>query len=224
VEKNWFAFSLSTLGWSFRKKKMITKSVDGKRCLGGSRARLLLAFCAAAVVLCLPPSVWAVRLFVFDNVSVVENGQLYRSSQMSESGFLDAVHKWRLASVVNLRGAHPGTDWYDAEVRACTSAGVQHFDIQLSARSLPPPEKILSLLKVLDRGPYPMLIHCRSGRTAQALPRPCIWWSAEVRRLNKPLRSLLGSLDIFHSGKLRRWMSLSNSLSSEAMGSRCGNG
>jgi protein tyrosine phosphatase (PTP) superfamily phosphohydrolase (DUF442 family) len=135
------------------------------------------------LLLILPPSVWAVRLFVFNNAAVVEEGQVYRSSQMSGDDIVQAAQRWKLASILNLRGSHPGEAWYDAEIRAGKEAGVVHYDIPMSARSLPRPEQVRELLDILDKGPYPMLIHCKSGADRTGLASTL--FLVEVR--NRPL-------------------------------------
>src|SRR5207247_355392 len=66
-------------------------------------------------------------------------------------------------SVLNLRGANPGTPWYDAEIAASSELGLAHYDYPLSAKRFVTGEQIAEILEIVRGAPKPLLIHCKSG-------------------------------------------------------------
>jgi protein tyrosine/serine phosphatase len=97
------------------------------------------------------------------NFHVVEEGQVYRSAELSKAGFEREIHAHHIRSVLNLRGPHPDDAWYQDELAAAHEHGAEHFDVGISARSAVPSDKIAKILAVLRDAPKPILIHCQSG-------------------------------------------------------------
>src|SRR5262249_56589866 len=65
--------------------------------------------------------------------------------------------------VVNVRKEDPGNVVHDREEAACRAAGADFVTIPLSAKNLPPPDRMREVLDVFHKGAQPMLVHCRSG-------------------------------------------------------------
>jgi protein tyrosine phosphatase (PTP) superfamily phosphohydrolase (DUF442 family) len=97
------------------------------------------------------------------NFHTVSAGILYRSAQLSKSGFKAAVSAYGIKSVLNLRGANAGSPWYDEEIAAAGESGLAHFDYTLSARRFVTSQQIAEILDIVRRAPKPLLIHCKSG-------------------------------------------------------------
>lgn len=109
------------------------------------------------------------------NVHTVVSGKVYRSATLTGNNYtgntanwsgngLDAVLKQKnIQTVINLRGGSISDDWYRLEVASCERDKVAHKDIALSARLLPPPDKMKDLLDTFDHARYPILIHCQGG-------------------------------------------------------------
>ncbi len=93
---------------------------------------------------------------------------LFRSAQMyrGHSRTLLAAHG--IATVVNLRGANPGTHWYQAERDACADLGIEHVDCALHSRRLPARQRLLALLTVYETAARPMLLKCSGGADRSA--------------------------------------------------------
>lgn len=64
---------------------------------------------------------------------------------------------------MNLRGYDTRPQWHREEVAEAARLGVAHFDLHLSARSLPRPEELQKLLALYRQAPEPILVHCDSG-------------------------------------------------------------
>ncbi len=96
------------------------------------------------------------------NRGVVAPGVVYRSAQ-PVGDWAARVREDRLATVLNLRGGSDSDPWYRAEVEATRELGVAFYDLPMSATVRPTRRQLLSVLDLLDRCRYPLLIHCKSG-------------------------------------------------------------
>lgn len=97
------------------------------------------------------------------NFHTVVEGQLYRSAQPDRARLLSYVRSHGIRTIVNLRGAQPGVEWYDEERTAALEARVDIVDFGMSASELLPPERLADLVTLLRDLPKPILIHCRTG-------------------------------------------------------------
>jgi predicted protein tyrosine phosphatase len=102
---------------------------------------------------------WALR----ENFRTVVRGQVYRSGQLGPAALESHVSRYHLRSVLNLRGANPDEEWYQAERATARALGVRHYDLATDSESAPNPEELRELIRVLDRCERPLLIHCHSG-------------------------------------------------------------
>ncbi|MCK7578152.1 MAG: tyrosine-protein phosphatase [Chromatiales bacterium] len=103
------------------------------------------------------------HLQVSGNLYPLIEGQYYRSAQLAPARLETVVVNQGIRSILNLRGAQPGEEWYDAEVALAERLHVAHYDVRLSARRAVPAEKIESILALLRQAPKPVLIHCQAG-------------------------------------------------------------
>ncbi len=97
------------------------------------------------------------------NFREIVPGKFYRSAQLEPIGFKDAIVHHGIKSVINLRGERKNELWYQNEIAVCADEKVDHFDINIGLGDLPKPETLKALVEKLEAGPYPMLMHCRSG-------------------------------------------------------------
>ncbi|MFM6930464.1 MAG: fused DSP-PTPase phosphatase/NAD kinase-like protein [Bdellovibrio sp.] len=97
------------------------------------------------------------------NFHEVDRGNFYRSAQLNEKEFARYIQKYRIQTIINLRGQNPDQPWYQDELAVSQKYGVQHFDISMSAKALPHRENLLRLLELYETAPRPILIHCQGG-------------------------------------------------------------
>ena len=102
-------------------------------------------------------------LHLTGNFHTVIAGEFYRSAQMQGDDLARWTDRHGIRSVVNLRGAHLGTDWYDAEIASARELGLAHFDVQMSAADHIDAATAETLLAVLKQAPKPVLVHCQGG-------------------------------------------------------------
>ena len=101
-------------------------------------------------------------IYIHDFRTVIPN-QVYRSRQLSGQQLIKTVDEYRLKSILNLRGAHPGDDWYNHEVNVSKQNHIQHYNISLDSNTLPTPSQFRKLVHIIGTAPRPLLVHCESG-------------------------------------------------------------
>lgn len=111
----------------------------------------------------LPLLAWLFSVLVAGNFATVEAGDLYRSAQLRPSQLAQVTQEHRLRSVLNLRGAHLGAPWYDEELNAASTLGLQHLDLRFSANEEATLAQMDELVDALRRAPKPVLVHCMGG-------------------------------------------------------------
>jgi len=112
---------------------------------------------------------WAGALYATGNLHAIVPGAAYRAAQLSDGQIADAVHKYGIRTVINLRGPNPGTEWFDREVAATRALGVQHIDFRMSAREELDEARLGELVRLLHTAQPPLLIHCEGGADRSAL-------------------------------------------------------
>lgn len=106
----------------------------------------------------------------YTNFHEVDPGNFYRSAQLYPWEIEEYVAEHGIKTVINLRGARPGSNWYDRETAVLEKLGAQQIDISMSASRIPHRADLLRLLEAYENAPRPILIHCRVGadRTGEA--------------------------------------------------------
>ncbi len=127
------------------------------------RTATIIATVAAAA------GIWAGYLRATGNFHAVEDGAVYRSGQLSGSQFARRIQENGIKTIVNLRGSNTGESWYDDEIKASTSAGVQHIDFGISAGQELTNGEVGKIVALLRDAPRPILIHCEAGSDRSGL-------------------------------------------------------
>lgn len=113
-----------------------------------------------------------VNLFekIFDNFHEVQPGFLYRSAQLSYRKFAHYIKKFKIKTIINLRGKNKHAKWWQQEKIYAQKFGAQLFNIATSALRPSTKHEICELLALYDHAQKPILIHCYSGsdRTGEA--------------------------------------------------------
>jgi protein tyrosine/serine phosphatase len=122
--------------------------------------RLLIGVAALGIGLCLAP---LAAPYINNNFHVVADGEAYRSAQPSPGDIRRYFAQHRIATILNLRGASPGSTWYDREVATSSELGIQHVDFRMKANRVLTSDEAKRLEAILETAPRPLLIHCRDG-------------------------------------------------------------
>jgi len=137
------------------------------RLAGGKRAHSRAAIALSAVVAFVGATA-AVRPLL-DNVHPVVPGTVYRSAQLDPEHLEAIITRYHIRSILNLRGARPGSRWYDDEVATAVRCGVDHADVELSPERDVPVSEAEKLVRLMDDLPKPLLIHSQVGADRSGL-------------------------------------------------------
>ena len=97
------------------------------------------------------------------NFTVVEDGKLYRSAQLTTQELEEAVQKYHIKTVISLRGSPGETSYYEREADTLTRLQVKFVPVPLSDDFYPNENDLRIILTEFESGQYPILIHCRVG-------------------------------------------------------------
>ncbi len=97
------------------------------------------------------------------NVHTVIEHRLYRSGTLGASAFDALLQKDGIRTVINLRGPHVGTPWYDDERRIAEARGVHLVDLSWSAGRELSDDMVAAFYDAVGKAEGPILIHCMSG-------------------------------------------------------------
>jgi len=103
------------------------------------------------------------------NFYAVTNGQFYRSAQLDKDELVHYIKKYRIKSILNLRGKNKHFRWYREEIEISQKMGVIHYDFGMSARRELDNKKINKILDILLKAPKPILVHCQAGADRSGL-------------------------------------------------------
>jgi protein tyrosine phosphatase (PTP) superfamily phosphohydrolase (DUF442 family) len=137
------------------------RHVRGKPLLLGALLGLLLMLLAEVL-----------RVFLGSNFHTVVPHHCYRCGQPTPSSLAALVHALHIRTVINLRGWQIDEDeelWFRPEVDAAAALGVKLVHISLSAYTPPSAQEFRALIRALDEGPEPILLHCHSGSDRSGL-------------------------------------------------------
>ena len=101
------------------------------------------------------------RLF-YDNFSPVIKGKIYRSAQLSGPELRKIIKKYRIRTIINLKGLKTNKN-YKIESEIANKNNVKLFNFKFSAHKLPSYLKLNALIDTLINAEKPILIHCHRG-------------------------------------------------------------
>jgi len=103
------------------------------------------------------------QLYGAGNVHEIIPGQVIRGAQPSPAALGKLIDRYKIRTVLNVRGCCWPDEWYVGEAKLCQERGVNLEDVSFSAVHLPSRHELRILVDVLDRAERPIFVHCRHG-------------------------------------------------------------
>ncbi|OYR19836.1 tyrosine-protein phosphatase [Brucella thiophenivorans] len=97
------------------------------------------------------------------NVHTIIDREAYRSNQPDPLRIAQLQSLYGIRTIINLRGAEPGSKWYDDEVATSNVLGIQHADYEMSSSRQLTSEQTRALIALMQKAEKPILIHCKAG-------------------------------------------------------------
>jgi protein tyrosine/serine phosphatase len=107
--------------------------------------------------------------FKTGNFHTITTGEAYRSAQLNKDQLEYYTNKYKIMSILNLRGKEPESKWYKDELAISDARHIAHYDIAMSALSEPAPKDIEEMINIFRSAPRPILIHCLGGADRSGL-------------------------------------------------------
>jgi protein tyrosine/serine phosphatase len=99
---------------------------------------------------------------IWSNFAPVVPGRVYRCNHPSPARLSELASRYRLRTLVNLRGHRScGSDALSRE--AASQLGLEHVDMAFESRGAPHRERILRFAAMYRELQFPILMHCKSG-------------------------------------------------------------
>jgi len=124
------------------------------------------------------------------NFRSIDAAKCYRSGQLSGSVLEEHIRKEKLRCVLNLRG-DSRAKWYADEKKVCEKSNVELVSIEVSLGKLSDPKELLTLAERIEKGPYPMLMHCKNGSDRSGLGSVFYQMIAQKKNLDEALATQL---------------------------------
>lgn len=122
----------------------------------------------AILIIFISPVIYVIDAIHRANFGVVVEGEAYRSGQMNAEQLAQVIRKYRIQSIINLRGTNT-SEWYQDEVKLTAKLNVRHYDFALSANREVSVDEMDIIIKTLRAAPKPVLIHCKAGADRSGL-------------------------------------------------------
>lgn len=132
----------------------------------------------------------AYRVVLGPNWHTVQSGRIYRAAQLTPKELEQAMARFGIRTVINLRGTCPGDDWYREEAAVLNHHGIRLVDINLSSAMPPPVPEFQRLVNAVSTCEYPLLIHCRRGSDRTGVGATVALLAASDQSLERALHQM----------------------------------
>ena len=165
---------------------------------------------------CLAGFMYRASVFrISKNFDEVDPGKFYRSAQLTPQELEEVIQKYGIKTVISLRGAPEHSEWVKPETDVLAKYNVKFVPASWTIDYFPDRGNFLLFANALKEGPYPILVHCRTGadRTgeASALYQVEFMHLSKDEAIKSSLRFDHWHVEKFHPAKaefVRRWKGL----------------
>lgn len=134
-----------------------------KRLFGTFWGKSIAAVVGGVALVAASCGAWVGWIQSYGNVHVEFDGDVIRTAQLDPTSMSRLLKEHGIKTVINLRGANPGDDWFEGEIAATGQAGARYISLGLSANREPDDQLLSTLMNALRTAPKPILVHCNWG-------------------------------------------------------------
>jgi protein tyrosine/serine phosphatase len=97
------------------------------------------------------------------------DGSAYRSAQLFSFNMPYYLERYKIKTILNLRGEQKNKSWYQNERRIAQEHNVTLINFKMSSRKYLDFNRTSKLVKILKKSKKPILIHCEGGADRTSL-------------------------------------------------------
>lgn len=117
----------------------------------------------AILVLIFLATQYSSKFRITKNFYEEDPGRLFRSAQLTESELEEAIAKYKIKTVISLRGEPPSVFGGEPEAVTLARKKILYYHFGLDTDYYPSKEDLNKILDLFHDAPKPILIHCRTG-------------------------------------------------------------
>ena len=110
---------------------------------------------------------WSGYFLLYGNFHKVDK-DIYRSAQLFSFNMPYYMKKYKIKSILNLRGAS-SDKWYKDELKISKEYNITHYDYGIGDRRVASKKEMDGILSIIKKAPKPLLIHCKAGADRTSL-------------------------------------------------------
>ena len=152
---------------------------------------------------------------ITENFYEVDPGKFYRSAQLAPDELTAIIDKYKIKTIISLRGAPTSFKWMGREVEIAKEKNVNFIDVGYTVHYFPSTEQLRRFANALMTAERPILVHCKTGsdRTGEATAVYAIEYMNEKNEeaINNHLNFKYWHVKMFHPAKaelVRQWKGL----------------
>ena len=107
--------------------------------------------------------------YIYANFHILEKGMVYRSAQLNILNTSYYLKKYKIKTVLNLRGEALTSKWYIDEKKAIEKNGAKLISYDMNSGQYFDFKRTSQIIQILKDAPKPLLIHCIGGADRTSL-------------------------------------------------------
>ncbi len=121
---------------------------------------------------------------------------VYRSAQLYDYNLPKFYEKYKFKTILNLRGAKPGREWYEYEKRFATEHNITLINFKISDKKIQSIQTMDKIINYIKNAKKPILIHCKAGADRTGLVSALYLYSLGDENASKMLSIKYGHIPI----------------------------
>ncbi len=121
---------------------------------------------------------------------------VYRSAQLYDYNLPKFYEKYKFKTILNLRGAKSGKEWYEYEKKFAKEHNITLIDFKISDKKVQSIQTLDKIVNYIQTAKKPVLIHCRAGADRTGLASALYLYSIGDKNASRMLSIKYGHIPI----------------------------